>query len=574
MSIKMKPIVSSEPCPPLNLSQLRDLVLADAGLDQRRRGEAASALRCLAKALRQPMETIAANPEQLRKRLAAYTPAMAGLSPGRWRNIRSLLQFALEHAGIVTVPGRYRQAPSVHWNALLTLLTAYGDRYRLGRLGRYCTSAGVEPEAIDDTVLSAFLEDFQTHSLVAEPRRVHRDVIIAWNRNLAAHRGWPQRQLSVPDNRHRYAIPWSTFPASLKADVEAWLDRLAGRNPMVEWDFRPLRAASLRTRERQMHLFISALVIRGQDPAALLTLADVVTPERVAQGLRYFWERAGNRASVHSGRIAGLLLSTAKHWVGADQEALDRLKKIAHRIRPRESGMTLRNRERLRPLDDPKRLQEFLTLPQRIRAEVCRGGKPTRSLALAMQTAVMVELLILIPMRILNLANLQLGVHLLCGRRGEMTLVLEENEVKNRMPMEAPLPASTVEMLNVYVSRYRPLLANGGSAWLFPGRSAGGNKGCEGLRQQIQKCLRTRCGLRFHPHLFRHAAARLMLSNNPGAHGQVQRVLGHKTISTTLKYYSGMETTAALEHYDAQVLMLRGEACAPGTKMPYRRNRP
>jgi integrase len=53
----------------------------------------------------------------------------------------------------------------------------------------------------------------------------------------------------------------------------------------------------------------------------------------------------------------------------------------------------------------------------------------------------------------------------------------------------------------------------------------------------------------------------------------VQRVLGHKTLNTTLQYYTGMETKAAMAQYDAQVLHLRGDPCPPPAKAPRRKSR-
>lgn len=540
------------------LAQVLDRILADQDLPARRKQETASALRALAKTLRQPLEMMSADPVQLRQALAEFTPAMTGLSPGRWSNIRSLLQFALSHTGLATVPGRYRIAPSASWTALIGPLE-YGHRYKLGHLARYCTAAGVEPEQVDDAIMSGFLEDLKERSLAAEPARIHRDVIIAWNGNAAMRPDWPQHPLFVPDNRRSYALPWDSFLPSLKTDVDQWLDRLAGNDLSMEWEFRPLRPASLHTRARQMHEYLSALVLNGVDPADLSVLADAVTPARAAIGLRFFWERAGGQSSVHAGHVAGLLKSVAKHWAHLDQKEVDRLKGMCRRITPRQSGMTERNKTRLRPLDDPQRVQDLLTLPDAIRAEVVRAGKPTRTLALRLQTAVAVELLIMVPVRIKNLSTLQVGVHLLSDRRGEMTLAIPDDEVKNRLAVEARLPEATVRLLNLYLSNYRPLLDDAGSSWLFPGRTADAPKLADGLREQIKTCVWRRCGLDFTPHTFRHAAGKIVLDQSPGAHGQVQRMLGHRNINTTMQYYTGMETKAALAHYDAQVMHLRGE---------------
>jgi len=47
---------------------------------------------------------------------------------------------------------------------------------------------------------------------------------------------------------------------------------------------------------------------------------------------------------------------------------------------------------------------------------------------------------------------------------------------------------------------------------------------------------------------------------NPGGHEVVRHLLGHRSIATTLRFYAGMETAAALRRYDAVVLERRQEA--------------
>jgi integrase len=65
--------------------------------------------------------------------------------------------------------------------------------------------------------------------------------------------------------------------------------------------------------------------------------------------------------------------------------------------------------------------------------------------------------------------------------------------------------------------------------------------------------LAQRVGIRFNPHSFRHPAAYVTLKHNPGGHGLVQRVLGHKSLHSTMSFYSGLETPAALEAYDGLI---------------------
>lgn len=543
---------SGNPC--AHMAQLVAIITADQSLDDRRRGEWVSALRGLGKGLRQPLDRIPTDPALLRPLLANRPAAMAGFSSARWRNIRSLTQAALAHVGKIAIPARSRGALSPAWHALLEPLTAPGDVYRLGRFGRYCSALGIAPAAVDDTVLDNFLTALEEHSLDSGPARTRREVARAWNRLGETRADWPPVRLTVTDHRNHYALAWDRLPASLRADVDAWIDHLAGRDPLAEIDFRPLRPETLRLRRIQIHLLVSALVLQGEDPGVLRTLADVVVPARVTRGLRFFYDRAGGKVSRQMVQIAGTVLAIARHWVKADPATVSALKQMLRRLTPAEQGpgMTERNRARLRPFNDPAVLGRVLALPGTLRDEVLRRGAPSVSLARQLQTAVALDLLIMIPLRMKNLRSLRLGVHLLRNGNGDMTLALPAEELKNRSVYEVPVPRETVRLIDLYVDRYRPLLAAAGSDFLFPGGEDGrGAKSAEGLRTQIQRCLRVRCGIEMHPHLFRHLAAKVLLDHDPGAYGQVQRILGHKTLNTTVKFYAGMEQAAAVASFNA-----------------------
>ena len=242
--------------------------------------------------------------------------------------------------------------------------------------------------------------------------------------------------------------------------------------------------------------------------------------------------------------------------------------------------MTKKNRARLRAVDD-ERLEALGRLPGRIRDEIvsearsarakqrspermgrqnaARKLSAARAVARRLQTAVAMEILMMAPMRLKNLKDIQIGVQLLTDRHGVKTLVLAEEEVKNGMPLEIVLPESSSRLIAFYVSSHRPALATPGSLWLFPGRGSGAPKTAQGLRDQIKLCIAARCGLRFNPHLFRHLAAKIILDAHPGAYGLVQRVLGHESIKTVMDFYTGPETTAAFAHYNTLLLKLRGE---------------
>ena len=92
-----------------------------------------------------------------------------------------------------------------------------------------------------------------------------------------------------------------------------------------------------------------------------------------------------------------------------------------------------------------------------------------------------------------------------------------------------------------------------GHDFLFPG-TAHDQKLTRGLGAQISQRLWKLLGLRITPHQFRHAAAAIILKNDPGNYELVRRVLGHKNLQTTTNFYVGLETASATRRFGELVL--------------------
>ncbi len=560
---------SLPPPDPLTLATVRDQIGQDTTLAPRRQQELASALNTIARALGRPPGDIPAYPDYLRKRLAGVTPASAGVSPGRWNNVRSLLTAALEHTGLSNMPGRHTEPLAPAWEALFGLLPNAQDRFGLSRLCRYCSSRGIAPNDVDDTILDAFLGDLEG-SLVDQPRKVHRVACRSWNEAAQTIADWPKRQVQVPDYTHTYALSWDQLPASLKEDCDAYLARLAGTDPLEELDFRPLRPSSIATRRRQLIEIISAMVHQGVDPQLLRSLADVVRLDHAKSALRFILNRRDQTTgsarpsakSVQAYQLAQLLAAVARHWVHVTDKHLADLQAFCRQINPGPAGLSATNRARLRQFDDPDAVARFVTMPQRILAKIGRPKHPSRRHALQIQLAVAVELLLVLPMRLQNLAALRIGTHLIRSPRGGWHLTIPGDEVKNRTDIEAIIPPHAGQILDFYLDRFRPLLTTTPSDALFPGRY-GGTKSKDGLREQIMDGVAEWAGLTVNPHLFRHILAKLYLEAHPGGYGVVKLLLGHKSIDTTITNYCGTETAKAFEHVDAH--MQSFQAAAPVT---------
>lgn len=550
-----------------SLAELRACFLADEALPEGRRKEWSSAFRSFAKGLGQPMAVVSSNPVELRRLLHGVTPAMAGFRPGRWRNVLSLVTTALAHLGVIVVQSRIATAPSAEWQAILALLEPGQERhFHAWRFARYCTVRDILPAAVDDAVLEAYLADLEHRSLVSEPVRAAREVARLWNAAADQHLAWPQCRLTVPDHRLTFSPQLTSYPATLRDDIERWREWLGGDDPFTNRPFSPLRAASMATRLRQVRTYLGALVESGVDPATVLDLASVVTIERARQALRVFWERAGRKSSAHTFQMAALVLQIGKYWAKLPEPDVETLRNMMRQLRPAHTGMSPRTEGRVRAaVEDQDRLDRLLTLPGALMDKACRAGPPGQRLAQMAQTAVLIDILLHVPMRLENLGGLRLGVHLIRGPRGSICVDIPAAETKNEMPISGPLPKDVSKRIDLYIERFRPFLNPGGSDWLFPGAVLGQPKTGVALRSQIRKAAATQCGLVLTPHVFRSLTGYLTLRDDRGAHGKVQRILGHKSLATTMAHYSGLEASMAVADYGDLMGNLRADAMARGT---------
>lgn len=548
-------------------------VTTDQALTERRRQDLASGLRTFAKALNRPLEELPAHPRMLRDRMEGFKPAEIGLSERRWTNAASLTRQALKHAGIAIMPSRSPVPFSPGWTALFRLVEKKYACVGLSRLARYCTIRGIEPEAVTDGVFATFLDDLSHASMTQAPRKVQRQAVVVWTRLAKAIPAWPQQPITVPDYSRTYALPWTSFPPSLEADIEAYLCHLGGKDALKSSRSKSPKPISIKALRHDLSVYVSALVLRGHDAQGLHTLADVVAVAVVKDGLRFFLDRATDGSTKYVHRIAYRVRAVAQHWVKVDDAHLEELQKLCKDLDPGPSSMTPKNRGRLRQFDDEACVRTLINLPAELAAQVADCKQPTAAEALLLQTALAVELLLMVPMRRKNLGRLHLERHFSRTRNGVVHLVIPEHEVKNGTEIAAVLPSATVRLRDLYVQRYRPLLLTEASPWLFPG-VADRPKSLERLAWQISRTIERHTGLLVNLHLFRHIAAKLFLDANPGAYGVVRLLHGHKSVDTTTRFYCGAETDAAFRQYDQQVIAPRRQQSdgkpgkAPGRQQP------
>ena len=200
---------------------LLDRVTADEQLDPRRKADLRSAIKSLGQWLGTDLTAMPAHPRYLRERLAGFQPAAAGVSRKRLQNVRSAIAFALDRYGL----GGRR-------SYLAPLSPAAQDLY--DRLpDKYFRCRAVAPAALhqrpghraraDDRcrVRGSSWRRWSSIRRSRHARTTHQDACRAWNKARAQVPGWPDVKLTVPCYQQTYGLPWSDFPASLEAAVDA-----------------------------------------------------------------------------------------------------------------------------------------------------------------------------------------------------------------------------------------------------------------------------------------------------------------------------------------------------------------
>jgi integrase len=288
-----------------------------------------------------------------------------------------------------------------------------------------------------------------------------------------------------------------------------------------------------------------------------------VRPEMAKVAMGFFLARNGMKPSTHSGLLAIQLVSLAKQWCQSDAKTLEKLMIIrSHCLHP-QRGMTERNQSRLAAFNDESVIRRFLSLPGDLASLAEKTSQPAQA-AFLMRMAVSTAILIQCPIRIGNLAPIETDRHLVrstSGRAGKVHLVIPAHEVKNLVDLDFELNPAVMRLVDIYRKNYRHLFTVAPSNFLFPSKN-GSCVSCGVLGQGISQVTQKYVGVEINPHLFRHIAAKLYLDRNPGDYETMRRVLGHTSLSTTVKFYAGMETAAATRRFDEALLSYGARARA------------
>jgi integrase len=511
-----------------------------------------SSLTGIAKAFDQPPELIPARYSAIRARMAGLHHAPLDWVAKTLANHRSnakaaLIWFAREKDVL-----QHGVALSPKWDRLRVQLTDPSTRYRLMPLMRFCSGVAIEPGAIDETVIDRYLDHRARTTTRASDAASRRILARLWNAGIGKIDGWPQQRLVEPPVKAAEGPGWDEFPDGLRADIEGYLAglKLVRRNKAGQ-RIRPCKPSTITTRRRELVAAVRMAVKVGVPLASLSSLGALVHPDVAGKILDAYWRKDGEVPATYTINLANRFVALA-HSIGAiAADDLRRLEDARFDLEQhRTDGMTPKNLALIRCVLTDEVWSRVTNLPDQLmrQARLERQHAPVTAAVLA-QIAVAVSILTVAPVRLGNLASIRLGENLVKpgGPQSNYFLSFDKHDVKNRVPLQFKLDEFVTSIINEYVHDFRPARMHGSNAdWLFPGE-AGEHKEKISFSTQIVDRIEKSTGLRITVHQFRHAAGALILKHRPGEYELVRRLLGHKSVQTTMKFYLELETTQASE---------------------------
>ena len=418
-----------------------------------------SAIRRLCHVLERSPDRVGADLRALVKLFDRASPGTLGLSPARWRNIKSDVRRAVKLTGADRPVPDAKVPLTDAWEALCQSGANPSERAVLRRLGRYCCSRQIGPQQVTDQIVGDFAKYLDERLLSKDPLRILGDTVRAWNRRIAGGELVPLTRI---DRSRAYTLRWADFPASLKQDTDAWHKACLRPDPFDPDARAPVKPPTIEQRDRMIRRLATAVVLQGERAEELVGLRALITPERVKKALRFFLDRNGGKPSIQAHQMAQLAVAIARHWLQLHEEEIRELRGWAKKLRPNRKGLTQKNEDRLRQFRDEKVLRALFTLPDKILAEELREVPDSRS-ALRIQTALAIAILSVAPMRIENLRSLDRDIHFVAAfseaaRSGARTLAqieighhlqrlgdtywlfFDAHDMKSRRSLEFPLP--------------------------------------------------------------------------------------------------------------------------------------
>ena len=498
------------------------------------------------------------NAPEVRKQIAEIHPAQHGISAKTLANLKSCLADALRLVGAIP-PNDAKASRTLGWEAFLGHANAKHQAWSLSRLVSFCCNRMIEPDQVDDTVIEQFREYLDERLITKCPIILIKQMCQTWN-GIVSRNDLPHSTLNYQQSERYICRPLSVYPKSLQGEINQLISRL-GQSDLFDPDApdKAMKPISLRNTEAHIRQYLDGLVNSGVKVSDCTGLASVITEPLMIRGFRAMLERTEDKKPTWSmNNIAGTLLAIARHHLKLPAEEIAAIASVRKRVSREPRGMSGKNKERLTQFNDWQNVVRLISLPSNLLDQARKSPKSTRSALLAMHAA-QLAVLLSCPVRAKNLAALNLERDIFPSRNGSHThysIRIDGSSVKNEEPIEFRLNSRHSNILHAYITKFRPLISEAKGTALFPRRSDGLPRTPSQISQSLSGLIYRETGLHVHTHLFRHIAAKLYLSENPGDFETVRRLLKHRNLNTTMEFYAELSNQWAQKRYDEVVLSM------------------
>jgi integrase len=523
-----------------------------ADLSEQRRRHWVCSLRQIAKWLDRPAEVIPARWQSVRISVGQLHHARVGVTAktlaNHKSNVRAALRWIGEERGVPQQGARL----SAEWTSFRDRLDKR-LRQRLYSLIRHCSARGINPSSVDDEVFDHYWRYRTETTGLASNNTARRFMIRAWNTCAVAMDGGCLRRLTEPPIKAAEPA-WEYFPEGLRRDVDDYFAGLAKVHRSLNGKrIQPCSPGTIRTRLAELVAMARMAVRLGVPIESLTSLAALLQPDVAELVIDAYWQKNGDEPKTGTIDLGKKVLRMARETGCLDQAALDRLDEMRSALEQhRREGLTPKNLQLIRQVLTDGVWSEVVSLPNVLmqQARLANDHAPIKA-AVSAQLAVAVAILTFAPVRLCNLASIELGQNLIKpgGLNTPYWLVFQHYDVKNKVDLNFKFDQPLTDLIDEYVHEFRPTVLRGANAsWLFPGEGGQPKNKLE-FGKQITRRIQKAIGLRITPHQFRHAAAAIYLKHHPGDYETVRRFLGHRDLQTTIRFYCGLLTMQATEQF-------------------------
>ena len=142
--------------PPQHLAGLLELIESGVLSEARQTRDMASAILAIGRWTRTPLDRLPAEPASLRRHLARLDHHEIGVGKGRFDNVKSLLNRALQLAGVKPANRPIAEVLTPAWRHLFDRLDDPYLRPAIAPFARFCAGAEIEPNCVSDEVAQRY----------------------------------------------------------------------------------------------------------------------------------------------------------------------------------------------------------------------------------------------------------------------------------------------------------------------------------------------------------------------------------------------------------------------------------